>query len=460
LVDDIEDGSQLRRGAPAAHMVFGVPATLNCANYVYFMALQRTLTLQSPLAMAAFVEEMLSLHRGQGFEIHWRDHCLCPPEAEYESMVLDKTGGLFRMAVKLIMAVRDDKQHHQHNNSQQQQEQQQQLGSNGDGREECRRSGGGTRHPHSHHNVPPSGLDATPQDYIPLVNQLSLYFQIRDDYVNLASAEYMKKKDFCEDLSEGKFSFPIIHCIRNDPLWVPYVRRQRKQQRKQQQQEGEEGQERSCVEKEEAKKTDGERETKEEQQEPWLLSVLRRRPADEATKRAAVERMRRAGSLTYTRRRLNKVVASIRGHIAALGGNKMLSKLVDRLHIAVLRAEEGGSTSSEDKQEAKKQQQEKQVQECEVGGDAIGCACTGEEGERAAATVILVKGKGQQQQQQQPQPQQHKQQSGARGGGGAATSAAVAAVTAATTAAAAATAARRQQQQQQQQQQQRVAVQS
>ena len=35
LVDDIEDNSRLRRGMPVAHSVFGVPATLNCANYVY-----------------------------------------------------------------------------------------------------------------------------------------------------------------------------------------------------------------------------------------------------------------------------------------------------------------------------------------------------------------------------------------------------------------------------------------
>lgn len=46
---------------------------------------------------------------------------------------------------------------------------------------------------------------------------LGLYFQIRDDYENLQSADYAKNKTFCEDLSEGKFSFPIIHAIRKDP---------------------------------------------------------------------------------------------------------------------------------------------------------------------------------------------------------------------------------------------------
>jgi len=41
LVDDIEDNSKLRRGVPVAHLIYGVPATINCANYVYFLALEK-----------------------------------------------------------------------------------------------------------------------------------------------------------------------------------------------------------------------------------------------------------------------------------------------------------------------------------------------------------------------------------------------------------------------------------
>lgn len=37
LVDDIEDGSHLRRGIPVAHSIYGVPTTINTANYVYFL---------------------------------------------------------------------------------------------------------------------------------------------------------------------------------------------------------------------------------------------------------------------------------------------------------------------------------------------------------------------------------------------------------------------------------------
>ena len=49
------------------------------------------------------------------------------------------------------------------------------------------------------------------------MNTIGLLFQIRDDYMNLSSAEYTSNKGLCEDLTEGKFSFPIIHSIRANP---------------------------------------------------------------------------------------------------------------------------------------------------------------------------------------------------------------------------------------------------
>ena len=39
IVDDIEDGSALRRGTPAVHTVFGVDVALNAANAMYFLPL-------------------------------------------------------------------------------------------------------------------------------------------------------------------------------------------------------------------------------------------------------------------------------------------------------------------------------------------------------------------------------------------------------------------------------------
>jgi geranylgeranyl diphosphate synthase type 3 len=45
-VDDIQDDSQLRRGAPVAHKIYGVPQTINTANYVYFLAFQELSALR------------------------------------------------------------------------------------------------------------------------------------------------------------------------------------------------------------------------------------------------------------------------------------------------------------------------------------------------------------------------------------------------------------------------------
>jgi geranylgeranyl diphosphate synthase, type III len=36
-----------------------------------------------------FLDELLSLHRGQGLELYWRDSLQCPTEEEYIAMVND-----------------------------------------------------------------------------------------------------------------------------------------------------------------------------------------------------------------------------------------------------------------------------------------------------------------------------------------------------------------------------------
>lgn len=86
-IDDIEDNSELRRGRPVAHHIYGVPATINCANYVYFVSLQRCQALGNERAMNVYIKEMLALHQGQGLDIFWRDHWQCPTEDEYIDMV-------------------------------------------------------------------------------------------------------------------------------------------------------------------------------------------------------------------------------------------------------------------------------------------------------------------------------------------------------------------------------------
>ena len=104
LVDDVEDFSQLRRGVPVAHSIFGTAQTINSANYVYFVALQELMKLGNQKAIRIYTEELCNLHRGQGMDLFWRDTLTCPSEQDYLEMVGNKTGGLFRLAVLLMQA--------------------------------------------------------------------------------------------------------------------------------------------------------------------------------------------------------------------------------------------------------------------------------------------------------------------------------------------------------------------
>lgn len=51
------------------------------------------------------------------------------------------------------------------------------------------------------------------KDFSKLMAILGLYFQILDDYCNLVCKEFSDNKSIGEDLTEGKFSFPIIHAV-------------------------------------------------------------------------------------------------------------------------------------------------------------------------------------------------------------------------------------------------------
>ena len=55
LIDDIEDNSKLRRGVPVAHHIYGIPLTINAANYIYFLAMQKAVNLDHPDATQIFI---------------------------------------------------------------------------------------------------------------------------------------------------------------------------------------------------------------------------------------------------------------------------------------------------------------------------------------------------------------------------------------------------------------------
>ena len=234
LVDDIQDNSVLRRGNPCAHKIYGVASTINSANYVYFIGLEKILELNNPEAVHIFKESMLELHRGQGMEIYWRDTFMCPTENEYRDMTVRKTGGLFNLAVKLM-----------------------QLFSNNE--------------------------DCPQYNYVELTSLLGLYFQIRDDYANLCLDEYFANKSFGEDLTEGKYNFPIVHAIQKYP------------------------------------------------KDNRLNNILRQRTQEIDVKKYAIKLLEDAGSFRYTRDQMRLLDNKIRAEIGKLNGNDVLLRVMDDL---------------------------------------------------------------------------------------------------------------------------------
>lgn len=107
IIDDIEDGADLRRGAPAAHLRHGLDLAINAGNLLYFLperciaaaGLDPATELQ---VYRLYLRAMLPLHYGQGLDILWhRQPDRIPAVAEYLAMCRAKSGSLAGLATSL-----------------------------------------------------------------------------------------------------------------------------------------------------------------------------------------------------------------------------------------------------------------------------------------------------------------------------------------------------------------------
>ncbi|KAG0167815.1 geranylgeranyl pyrophosphate synthetase [Apophysomyces sp. BC1015] len=161
LINDVEDGSEVRRGVPTAHRLYGAPWTLNCACSMYCLSLKEIAKLNNVNVITIYKEELAKINRGRSMDIVWRNSLTCPTEEEFLEMVDNKTGTLLSFAIKL--------------------------------------------------------MQATSKSETGFVRMIAIYLTVRDDYMNMQPKNYADDKGFCEDLAKGRFSFPIIHSIRTDP---------------------------------------------------------------------------------------------------------------------------------------------------------------------------------------------------------------------------------------------------
>ena len=110
IIDDIEDASLTRRGAPSVHLLYGTDLAVNMGNLMYFLPTMILDELENrgfeETAAAALTRDWLAvmrrLHFGQGYDILWhREKELFPDEASYLRMCRFKTGSLSSLAARL-----------------------------------------------------------------------------------------------------------------------------------------------------------------------------------------------------------------------------------------------------------------------------------------------------------------------------------------------------------------------
>ncbi|EAW24472.1 bifunctional terpene synthase/polyprenyl synthetase family protein [Aspergillus fischeri NRRL 181] len=170
ILDDIQDSSYLRRGFAATHHVFGSAQCINSATYLVAQAASRLIVHneQYPALITFFLDGLKELALGQSWDLNWKSTGYCPSTEEYMAMVDGKTGVMFDMIIRMM---------HCFSSSQ---------------------------------TVPVPELSQ-------LTKLLGRWYQVRDDYQNLQDEQYTAQKGLCEDLDEGKLSYPLTVCCNTDP---------------------------------------------------------------------------------------------------------------------------------------------------------------------------------------------------------------------------------------------------
>ena len=164
VIDDIEDNSLLRRNQPCAHIKYGMPLSINAGYYSLFKSLYEIQNNFDEKTSRKITEYICFVHEGQGMDIYYTQNKIIPDIKEYEKMMIYKTGYAFIMNLDLLM----DK---------------------------------------STNLIIKKKYSNIKQILI----LFSLFFQIRDDYINLTDPEYWKSKGFCQDFDEEKISYLVTY---------------------------------------------------------------------------------------------------------------------------------------------------------------------------------------------------------------------------------------------------------
>jgi geranylgeranyl pyrophosphate synthase len=172
--DDIEDDSRFRRGEPALHVSHGVPMALNSGDALYTLLWGKLIELKMPPArllklQALYVSAFKRVVEGQGIELSWiRDGRFDVGEKEYLGMISGKTSALMGLSCEAGAFI------------------------------------AGARAP----------VRRALAEY---GEAMGAAFQIQDDVLNLTGDFDKYKKEIGGDISEGKRTLMVVHCLSKAP---------------------------------------------------------------------------------------------------------------------------------------------------------------------------------------------------------------------------------------------------
>jgi geranylgeranyl diphosphate synthase type I len=177
MVDDIEDDSELRRGKPCSHKIYGVDIAVNAGNAMYYLPLLPLMEKKTQVPAETlrdiyevYVQEMINLSLGQAMDITWHRGIANANnlnEEDYLQMCAYKTGTLARMSAKISAVLA------------------------GASREQVEKLGR-------------------------FAESIGIAFQMQDDILDLIGKEFAEKKGGVgQDITEGKRTLMVIHTLKN-----------------------------------------------------------------------------------------------------------------------------------------------------------------------------------------------------------------------------------------------------
>lgn len=168
-MDDLIDGSLTRKNNPAAHVVYGMPHSVVSGTFGILNVIDRMFKSMPKEVAALCVHNFAANERGTAVEIYWRDTFYCPDEFEYLGVNLLKWYYPFEVMTLMLQS-----------------------------RSDCKKN------------------------FHKLMRMMATFYAVTNDYSDFYPSSHSEGKKFCDDITEGKFNFPVIHAVRvkrNDEVY-------------------------------------------------------------------------------------------------------------------------------------------------------------------------------------------------------------------------------------------------